>query len=440
MACLSNSPFGTFASAWLVRSYDAGKGCCSLASSSSQHSSATEMKPKIAIVLGVCSETAAIVKERDAVEASKMVDHVSELVSTRVWEGAERFLKDYGALFPDDILVIVYSSDCRLFAAILAAHGRQFGCRVITIPMIPRVDSDLGSRLTEFLPSHNSLSGSRMLVVTLELNTMSHASVFRNAVSPYESDRLDVFRAINVSDQFFELAFNITALELGRINAGMIEWLNEAEILQIKTSSGSDLEVCLDPERFRWISNRGARRPNAFVVFPAGEVATYSDRVNGVFVADGAFNITAYTKMDARLENAPVTLEIEDSKLVNFFCDDEKVSKLLSRSFGYENADRIGEVGFGTNSGIGEFISMNSHLNERHPGVHLGFGQNNQLRAVVPYSSPIHLDMISSDSTLTSRRVTTRIDSQHLPKSDSAHPPGVYDEDIDGDCCGLFTH
>ncbi|WP_204080119.1 hypothetical protein [Mycobacterium riyadhense] len=54
----------------------------------------------------------------------------------------------------------------------------------------------------------------------------------------------------------------------------------------------------------------------------------------------------------------------------------------------------IGEVGFGTNEGITEWVNFLSHINERHPGLHLGLGTPSQPQSKVGWGSPLHLDMI----------------------------------------------
>ncbi|WP_217442155.1 hypothetical protein, partial [Myxococcus sp. CA039A] len=92
---------------------------------------------------------------------------------------------------------------------------------------------------------------------------------------------------------------------------------------------------------------------------------------------------------------------------------------------------------FGTNGGLGEFISMNSHINERHPGVHLGFGQHNQSIHVLDYYSPIHMDLISPGGQVWVDDDQVPLDLLNLKPSQVPHPKLVFNEDIDGNCCGL---
>jgi hypothetical protein len=107
--------------------------------------------------------------------------------------------------------------------------------------------------------------------------------------------------------------------------------------------------------------------------------------------------------------------------------------------FARPGARNVGELGFGTNQGVREYVSMNSHINERSPGVHLGFGQHNQSIYVGNYDCDVHMDMIASDGLIWVDDSPTPINLRELAPSNGVHPTlGVMDEDIDGDCCGLW--
>ncbi|MGM1061542.1 hypothetical protein [Saccharothrix sp. Mg75] len=166
-------------------------------------------------------------------------------------------------------------------------------------------------------------------------------------------------------------------------------------------------------------------------------MATFPTRVNGTLVADAAFNVNVFTRLDARLRDHPVTVDVVDSTAVDFTCASPDVSRLLELCRDLPHARRVGELGFGTNSGVTSLIPMNSHINERVPGVHIGFGQHNQDIKIVDYFCEIHLDLIAFGGL-----VTTDVDDEPVdlaePRDDgSPHPDGVNDEDIDGDCCAL---
>jgi leucyl aminopeptidase (aminopeptidase T) len=359
-----------------------------------------------------------------------------------VWGGVSSFLDQYAAVQPGDEIYILYTSDARDSAAWVSADLTVRGITPNVVGMNAETDDGLEARLRGMLPRPDAVT-SRLVLMTIEKDSMSHSLKLRRILAPYDESKVAVFRLINASAEFFEHAVNVTPQLLSAINGGLLNRMMPASRLHIQSSSGTDLDVSVDSARYRWLSNRGIWREGTFVITPSGEVSTFPADINGTFVADGAFNVTAYTKADARLHDNPVTLQIEHGRVVSYSCPSPTISRFLAQTLARDNADRIGELGFGTNIGISEFIPMNSHINERRPGVHLGLGQHGQKIEVVPYLCDIHLDLITSDATIT-------VDSGEVIRSDrlmefstSTHPPIVEheidDQDIDGDCCGVIA-
>jgi leucyl aminopeptidase (aminopeptidase T) len=219
-----------------------------------------------------------------------------------------------------------------------------------------------------------------------------------------------------------------------------------AHRLRITTRGGTDLQVRLDSVH-RWISNRGSSRPGGTIVLPAGEVATYPADVNGTFVADFAFNINTVTHRDARLNRFPVTVKIECGRAVSTECADQSLQQFLDECFSMDHSHNVGELGFGTNTGVAEPIALNSHMNERCPGVHLGFGQHNQDEMQVGYQCQIHLDLIARGGLILVDDRIEPIDLEDLRPSSDLHSMHARDEDVfapgshepdDRDCCGVM--
>ena len=148
-----------------------------------------------------------------------------------------------------------------------------------------------------------------------------------------------------------------------------------------------------------------------------------------------------------RLHTLPVTVTIENNSLVDWACEDPRISAQLHKFFSMENAKKVGEIGFGTHPTVGDAVSDNSHLNERRRGVHIGFGQHNQDVAIAGYKAQIHVDLIASGGNiiLPGGRI---LDLEHVPFTRAKHPtlmksidlfsPDVVPPDITpSDCCGL---
>jgi len=360
-----------------------------------------------------------------------------------VWEGIGRFLDTYVGVVADDAVAIAYTPDSRLQTAWVIAALSERGISPVRVPMRPLVDSTFLERLTQALPAPESVQG-RLVMLTFERDTMSHNDDLKAALTLYDADQCKVFRAISTSDELFTTAFALAPEELSARNTAVLERLQKAQHLHIETMGGSNLDVELDNSRFRWISNRGVWRSGKFVVVPAGEVATFPASITGTLVADFAVNVNTFLDQDVRLEMAPAFARIDAGRVADISCDNEDLQHFFERCLERPNARRVGELGFGTNAAVTTAIPMNSHTNERRPGVHIGFGQHNQREEVAGYFCDVHLDLIARGGRVWVDGEPEVLDLEGLLPSANPHPPIFVDEDvyspelIEGDCCGVY--
>lgn len=364
----------------------------------------------------------------------------------KIWSGVQSLLDNYVRIAGGDRAIILYTSDSQRSAALVSAGLELRGIEHVRVWMAPLDDPGFGARLLAALPPADALTGN-LVVLSFERDTFSHTGVLNRALASYAQDRVRVFRSISASDSLFADALQATPHDLSQRNAALLERMVGASRLGITTRGGTDLEVELDSSRHRWISNRGAARAGATVILPAGEVATFPKAINGIHVADFAYNVNAITDDDVRLDRCPVTIEIEQGRVVAHRCDDDRIMRFLDQSLTTHCAHNVGELGFGTNFTITDPIAMNSHINERRPGVHIGLGQHNQAPGVVGYQCAIHLDLIARGGVIALPGGET-IDLEQLAPSLTPHPDDTRDEDVfspdvldiaEGDCCGLLS-
>ncbi len=361
-----------------------------------------------------------------------------------VWQGVQSLLDSYVRLQGDDVTVLLHTSDAYEPAAWVSAALEIRGSDHRRVWMAPLVDPGLPARLAASLPRSEDLRG-RLVVLSFERDTMSHGEELRRALASYPARSCLVLRAISAAATLFQAPLRATPQELEARNTALLERLMPATALRITTPSGSDLRVRLEP-RHRWISNRGTGRPGSVLILPAGEVATYPAEIDGIFVADFAFNVNAITDLDARLGEHPVTITIAHGAAVGVECPDPATSRFLDTCLTRQNATVVGELGFGTNPRVTDAIPMNSHTNERCPGVHLGFGQHNQSLDLVAYQSPIHLDLIARGGVVHIDDNTV-LDLSNLPTAAGPHPGHLLEQDVSSasefdmevdSCCGLI--
>jgi leucyl aminopeptidase (aminopeptidase T) len=368
------------------------------------------------------------------------------MIDTQTWQGVQSLLDKYAKVRTDDSVVMLFTSDSYEPAAWVSAALELREIPVRRVWMAPLRDDGITDRLMSALPSSTEVTG-RVVVLTFERDTMSHTRTLAAALSKYKTSQCVVLRAISASSSLFSDALRVSPEELSARNTAVLERCVTASRLRIKTPGGSDLNVTIDTKH-RWISNRGAARPGGVVILPAGEVATFPASINGVFVGDFAFNINAITDRDARLGEYPVMVWVRDGRAVRHACDDPVTSQFLEECLSTHCASNVGELGFGTNVGVVDAIAMNSHINERRPGVHLGFGQHNQNPGVVGYQCSIHLDLIARGGTIWVDEDPVPLDLEDIVPSARPHPTEPRDEDVFSpeieelevdDCCGILT-
>ncbi|NRQ31635.1 hypothetical protein HII36_07240 [Nonomuraea sp. NN258] len=362
---------------------------------------------------------------------------LAEITQAEIDKGVGALLDDYLAVTHEDAVVIAYTADSRPAAAQVLIALRSRDIPVSSVAMRPLSDPTFRSRFAEVLPAPESFAG-RLIVLALEKNTLSHSRHFEAMLKDYPRSRCTLCRVISASDEFFAYALNSSSTSLSHRNAALLTRMLAATRLRVASKAGTELAITLDHDVYEWVSNRGERRDGGTFLLPPGEIATYPVRVDGVLVADGAFNANVFTRHDARLGAHPVHVEITDSVVTSYDCADPTTLRLLDLCFQRPNARRIGELGFGTNDGIPGFIATNSHINERRCGVHIGFGQHNQDPSRNLHTADIHLDLITDGASVWFDGHPEPLDLADWTAPATAHPRGVSGEDFfDIDCCGL---
>ncbi|GAA3776200.1 hypothetical protein GCM10022240_29670 [Microbacterium kribbense] len=306
--------------------------------------------------------------------------------------------------------------------------------------------SEVSRSLFGFLPYHDphfeeylaravgaAPESNRIIVLTLEDDALSHSDQLADLYDAYGS-HVEIYRIISIDDHTFATAFEARPAGITARNAAYLKSLMGSHELRIRTNAGTDLSVLLDP-KYQWISNRGSVRPGSFVILPAGEVATYAETISGRFVADGAMRVNVTHRLPSSLTDNPIEVEIENSRIIGYQTSNPVIHQFVADCLRRANVDRVGELGFGTNYGVRGFTSLNSHTNERAPGIHLGFGTPNQPETIVPYDATIHLDLVAAGGTVLVDGDCT-IDLTNPALGDGiTHPPLVRDQDVAGDCC-----
>lgn len=357
-----------------------------------------------------------------------------------IWEGLQTFLDVYADLKSNDRVVIAYTPDSRTYAAWAYLACEDRGVKTDLVFMAPLRDPWFCERLSPLIPPP---SEARCILLTFEKHTMSHNQVIKTLFSDRSPETYRVVRAINSSKDLFTTGVETPPSLLSALNTTIIEKCQAARELRIRAPGGTDLTATIDSEKYQYKSSRGVHIPGKFMVVPPGEVATFPATISGRLVADFALNVNVLFEGDVRLENCPVIVDIEDGIMTKFSCKNDEMRLFLEEGFARPNANRVGELGFGTNPAVKNCLAENSHLNERVPGVHLGFGQHNQTDEVAGYACDIHIDLCAKGGLVWFDSDETPLDLENVDPSPNDHPAlisgeDVFSDDAEDDCCGML--
>lgn len=270
---------------------------------------------------------------------------------------------------------------------------------IVTTAATEKIDSSILVLPNSFEKIHERLKnlpyGS--LVVFLELNESHYHEEIRHFLSCPTSNNLKFYKVFNTSFELLLEAFRYPKEELKKINNQIIAAASSCRKVRVESPLGTELDIELNPI-FRWVNSYGHCSSDRPGILPPSEVATFSENVNGSLVVDGALNANFPFPIDPRLEKAPIRLIFKSARVTEIDCENPILSTIISNFLRMENGNRIGEIGFGTNLGLRDFVGFTSHINERFPGLHIGIGSHNQSRTVLGWQSLYHIDFIVRSS------------------------------------------
>src|SRR5689334_21254633 len=102
-----------------------------------------------------------------------------QLLDEAIWNGVNTLLDDYAMIADDDVVIVAYTPDSRQSAAWVAVALESRRIAVTVLPMAPLRDDGFAATLAAALPAQ--LIG-RLIIITFELDTLSHIDVFRRAL------------------------------------------------------------------------------------------------------------------------------------------------------------------------------------------------------------------------------------------------------------------
>ncbi len=188
---------------------------------------------------------------------------------------------------------------------------------------------------------------------------------------------------------------------IARLTERVAERVRPARRIAVTSPLGTDLVAEFSPD-LRWRPCPGIyRQPGEWGNLPEGEIFTSPARVDGVLAGEvlGDFFSQRYGVLPA-----PLRLHVSDSRITHDEADTAAVraigEELLTYLRGADNGDRAGEFAIGTNIGL-RALTGNLLQDEKIPGLHIAFGNPYPHETGADWQSSVHVDIVSTRTTIT---------------------------------------
>jgi leucyl aminopeptidase (aminopeptidase T) len=215
----------------------------------------------------------------------------------------------------------------------------------------------------------------------------------KDIVAVVERRRIRYAHMIGVTPEIMQQGMRADYTMVDRLSERLLERMHDAKSLTVKTDAGTSLVSTFD-SKLDWVKTSGLINTRYWSNLPAGEVFTTPAKVDGTFVCDGTAGDHFCGKY-GDLEKTPLTLEITAGRLTKATCERKDLeAEFWSYCHTDENSDRVGELAFGTNISLSEFIGVLLQ-DEKFPGVHLAFGDPYGSQTHAQWSSRTHVDVLA---------------------------------------------
>lgn len=302
--------------------------------------------------------------------------------------GARNAVRTCLRIEPRERVVLITDLETEEIAASLADQVRQVGANLDVYVM-----EDYGARPMLALPEPIRQALERADVSIYAGQPRTGELAFRRELTAVV-DRRQIRHAhmVSISRQIMCEAMRADFNEVDAISKRVLLRAMNAKKILARSRAGSNLEATFDPE-IRWLKTSGIISRQKWGNLPGGEVLTSPARVDGVYVADGVVGDYLCARY-GDLKDSPLTVSIENSRLVNARCERKDLLRdFLDYTGTEENSNRVGELAMGTNVAVHSIIG-NILQDEKLPGLHIAFGHPYSEHTGATWSCRTHLDIV----------------------------------------------
>jgi leucyl aminopeptidase (aminopeptidase T) len=292
---------------------------------------------------------------------------------------------------PHERVTVVTDEACAHIADALIREIDEVGAAshvFVLESLAPRPLAGLPAAIADDL----ELSGVSILAAHAQTNELGSRIQLTDIVN---RRRIRHAHMVNITDQIMCQGMRADFRLVDRLSTKVMDTVRPARTIRATTPAGTDLHATLNPD-YRWVKTSGLISPEKWGNLPGGEIFTTPGDVNGTFVIDGVVGDWLCARY-GNLKDAPLTIEIEHSRLVDARSDNTRLrDDFWAYTHTDENSDRVGEYAIGTNVGLTGVIG-NILQDEKLPGVHIAFGNPYGAHTGATWWSSTHIDVVGTE-------------------------------------------
>jgi aminopeptidase len=207
---------------------------------------------------------------------------------------------------------------------------------------------------------------------------------------------------VGITRAMMEQSMRADYAEVARLTARIVERLRPGATIEVKAPGGTELSVKLDPSCVVHGAS-GVQRMPGWTNLPGGEVFGVPASVDGTLVADGG----VWLADGSELANAiRLKITLRAGSVAAIEGPSEIVQRLEASLDAHPGARRVGQIRFGTNTGV--LAPIGALLQDlKLPGVHFALGHTCPELTRASFDSDVEIPLLS-------RRASATVDGEPL--------------------------
>ncbi len=294
------------------------------------------------------------------------------------------------------VAIVTHKGETAAIAASLLAAAGEAGANVDAFVLGPTEASD--ARFVTSLLEHVRSCDASILVSSLDGLPVE----LRRRIVEVGATKRRHGHMIGITAAMMTQSMRADYAEVERVSLWLATRLAPGALIHATSPSGTDLEARIDPVARVGVAS-GVLIDPGWTNLPGGEVFALPLRVDGTFVPDGGIWLPDGSELPLAIR---LKLTLEGGEVTRIDGPAESCARLEKILDGAASARRVGQAGFGTNTGV--LAPIGALLQDlKLPGFHVTLGHTCPEVTGASWDSDVEIPLLT-------RRATVTIDGESV--------------------------